>query len=103
MLDSFLEHSFPEGRTVTTKGKVVWDGSWCGKNIKALTKGSSNALCKAQYHPAYAVPGPRARRESAVSRLALTPHGSDMLLDSYVVADPADSRARTCLSPAQHL
>jgi hypothetical protein len=48
-LDSMLEHTFPEFRRVTAKGKVVWDVSWCGKNIKTLAKSSSNPLREAQY------------------------------------------------------
>jgi hypothetical protein len=48
-LDGLLEHTFPEFRRVTAKGRVVWDGSWCGKNIKALAEGSDNALREAQY------------------------------------------------------
>lgn len=49
ILDKMLEHTFPEFRKVSAKGKVVWDASWCGKNIKALARSSSNALREAHY------------------------------------------------------
>jgi len=48
-LDGLLEHGFPEFRKVDAKGRVVWSRSWCGKNVKALTRGSRNALRHAQY------------------------------------------------------
>lgn len=49
ILDNLLEHTFPEFRKVTAKGKIIWDISWCGKNIKTLAKSSGNTLREAQY------------------------------------------------------
>jgi hypothetical protein len=49
ILDNMLEHTFPEFRRLTAKGKVVWDVSWCGKNVKTLAKSSGNPMREAQY------------------------------------------------------
>lgn len=49
ILEDMLERTFPEFRTITGKGKVVWSRSWCGKSIKALAAGSGSSLREAQY------------------------------------------------------
>ncbi len=48
-LESLLENTFPEFRTVKPTGGVVWAGSWCRQTTRELAAKSRRPLREAQY------------------------------------------------------
>lgn len=50
VLESMLEHTFPEFRSVDDSGKVRWKPSWSGHSARYLAEQSKHPLREDQYH-----------------------------------------------------
>jgi hypothetical protein len=87
ILDNMLEHTFPEFRKVSAKGKVAWDLSWCGKNIKALATSSSNPLREAQYEQLFVLWSEQVHAAPAALMGGVFPSGGAMDVAEIIELD----------------
>jgi Family of unknown function (DUF5677) len=87
ILDNMLEHTFPEFRKVTAKGKVVWDVSWCGKNVKALAKSSGSPMRDAQYEQLFVLWSEQVHAAPAALMGAIFPSGGPPDIAEIVADD----------------
>jgi hypothetical protein len=87
VLESMLEHTFPEFRSVDDKGKVHWKPSWSGHSARYLAEQSEHPLREDQYHLLFVMWSEQAHGAPAALMDNMFPRG--LPVDEIVASDDA--------------